>query len=73
MKKTVEHYYCDRCGKEISYQEHNSEKNYIGHYGSCPIHILCKECFKEFEPKRKEFFDWLTMDGCALACEGTRV
>lgn len=68
MYKLEEHYYCDRCGKEISKEEHS---NYPVKFNDCPVHHVCKDCFEEFEPKRNELLNWLTMDGCALACEGT--
>lgn len=64
MKKTVDFYYCDRCGKKISEKEHESEKNYV-ELVSCCVRHLCKECYAEYKPKETELLNWLVMNGNA--------
>ena len=64
MIKTVDFYYCDRCGKEIDKEEY--EKNvYIDFHSS--VHKVCSVCHQEFIQKQKELINWLEMNGKALA------
>ena len=67
MEKQTTIYYCDRCGEQLTEQEHNSEKFYVDSINSVVKH-LCPKCYGEFEPKQKELLSWLEMDGCAAIC-----
>lgn len=65
MRKTIELYYCDRCGKEMVETEYFESHQYINTIS--PVHHVCKKCWDEYKQKENELLNWINMNGKAVS------